>query len=126
MDKLTAKQQKFVDVYAGNATEAARKAGYDGNEVTLGQVGAENLKKPQIVKAIRDRRDTELAPFIASRIERQAFWTAAMNDDKLKMENRLKASELLGKSEGDFIERVDLNPGGPIKVEWVVKRVGKS
>lgn len=32
----------------GTCTEAVRLAGYRGNEVTLGAVGAENLKKPQI------------------------------------------------------------------------------
>lgn len=58
-DKLTPKQQAFIDVYLGeakgNATESARLAGYKGNDVTLGQVGAENLKKPQILTAIRNR-----------------------------------------------------------------------
>ena len=49
-DKLTPKQALFVSEYlkTGNGTEAARRAGYKGNDVTLGQVAAENLKKPQI------------------------------------------------------------------------------
>lgn len=58
--KLTLKQQAFVDSFigiaAGNATEAARLAGYKGNDVTLGAVGAENIKKPQIQKTIADHR----------------------------------------------------------------------
>jgi len=49
-DKLTLKQQLFVEAYLGeakgNATEAARIAGYKGNEITLAAVGAENLRKP--------------------------------------------------------------------------------
>ena len=55
--KLTPKQELFVSEYlkTGNATEAARKAGYKGNDVTLGAVGAENLKKPQIIDAIKLR-----------------------------------------------------------------------
>ena len=51
-NKLTTKQQRFVDFYDGNATEACRKAGYKGNEKTLAQVGAENLRKPYIIRAI--------------------------------------------------------------------------
>lgn len=49
---LTLKQQLFVDYYLGesngNATEAARLAGYAGRENTLATVGKENLKKPDV------------------------------------------------------------------------------
>lgn len=47
---LTVKQKSFIDEYliCRNATEAARRAGYKGNDVTLGVVGYENLRKPQI------------------------------------------------------------------------------
>ncbi len=55
-EKLSPKQRLFVSAYLGqakfNATAAARLAGYKGNAVTLGAVGAENLKKPQIKTAI--------------------------------------------------------------------------
>lgn len=57
--KLTAKQRLFIDHYlqTWNATEAARLAGYKGNEVTLGSVGWENLQKPQIKAEIEKRLD---------------------------------------------------------------------
>lgn len=50
---LTAKQQSFVDEYLIdlNATQAAIRAGY--SEKTAGQIGDENLKKPQISQAIQ-------------------------------------------------------------------------
>ncbi len=55
--KLTEKQRKFVEAYmgkaAGNATEAARIAGYKGSATTLASVGAENLRKPQIKEAVK-------------------------------------------------------------------------
>ena len=51
--KLTTKQQRFVDFYDGNATEACRKAGYKGSKHTLEQVAYENLRKPEIVAAIK-------------------------------------------------------------------------
>lgn len=43
---------------------------------------------------------------IADRIDRQVFWTNMMEDERAKPVERLKASELLGRSEGDFIERI--------------------
>jgi hypothetical protein len=56
---LTGKQQAFINFYLGearfNATEAARLAGYEGNDQTLGQVGYENLRKPEIASEINSR-----------------------------------------------------------------------
>lgn len=56
---LRLKQELFIGFYVGeangNATEAARMAGYKGNDVTLGAVGAENLQKPQIKAEITKR-----------------------------------------------------------------------
>jgi len=54
---LTGKQALFVEEYLKclNKTEAARRAGYDGNDVTLGAIGYENFKKPQIEEAIKQR-----------------------------------------------------------------------
>lgn len=52
--KLTEKQQRFVDYYieTGNASEAARKAGY--SEKTCRVTGQENLLKPAIKSAIEN------------------------------------------------------------------------
>ena len=55
---LTTKQRLFVESYLSNgfnATEAARAAGYKGNDVTLAAVGYENLRKPQIAAVISER-----------------------------------------------------------------------
>lgn len=58
-DELTGKQQAFINFYLGearfNATEAARLAGYEGNDATLAQVGYENLRKPEIEAQVRSR-----------------------------------------------------------------------
>jgi phage terminase small subunit len=49
---LTAKQTRFVEEYLVdlNATQAAIRAGY--SKKTAGQIGDENLKKPEIAQAI--------------------------------------------------------------------------
>lgn len=54
--KLTPKQKAFADEYliCGNATEAAKKAGY--KEKAAYAMGAENLKKPQISAYIAERQ----------------------------------------------------------------------
>lgn len=54
MDKLTDKQALFIKHYVAtlNATEAARLAGYKGNDHTLQVIGSENLLKPVIREEI--------------------------------------------------------------------------
>jgi phage terminase small subunit len=57
MSELTAKQQRFVDEYLVdlNATQAAIRAGY--SQKTAGQIGDENLKKPEIAAAVQKAMD---------------------------------------------------------------------
>ena len=57
MDRLTAKQMRFVREYLVdlNATQAAVRAGY--SEDTAAQIGYENLQKPEIKKAIDDEEE---------------------------------------------------------------------
>ena len=54
---LSNKQRIFIDEYlqCWNATEAARRAGYKGNDATLASVGWENLRKPEIASVIEQR-----------------------------------------------------------------------
>ncbi len=107
--KLTEKQRRFVEAYLGeargNATEAARIAGYKGNERTLQVVGSQNLSKPIVSDAIRER--TERDDLVMTREELQRFWSKVTRGDEFaEMRDRLKASELLGKTQSAFVQRV--------------------
>lgn len=59
MEKLTAKQARFVEEYLVdlNATQAAIRAGY--SEQTARVIGHENLTKPDIQKAITAAREKQ-------------------------------------------------------------------
>ena len=127
-DSLTGKQQRFVDYYDGNASQAADKAGYSNPR----QAGSENMAKPDIKKAIQARETIARHKHIWTRKERQRFWTrvasgketqpavVGQNDDgndiiidiPAKMAERLKASELLARSEADFTDKVALGALG--------------
>lgn len=54
---LSTKQKAFINHYLAtfNATEAARRAKYKGDDATLASVGWENLRKPEIEQAIKER-----------------------------------------------------------------------
>ncbi|MEA4952723.1 hypothetical protein SDC9_109653 [bioreactor metagenome] len=105
---LTTKQRRFVESYSGNASEAARLAGYaprwaDRQAHTLIE------KNREIREAIQKREEQRRSELIADRTRRQMFWSRIMNDESESMATRLRASELLAKSEGDFLDRVRLD-----------------
>lgn len=79
--KLTPKQEAFVDAYieTGNATEAAKRAGY--SEKTAGAVGAENLKKPKIKQAIEARQAEIRSKRTADITEVMEFLTSALRGE---------------------------------------------
>ena len=124
MAKLTTKQKAFIQSYCGNATEAALKAGY--SKKTAAFIGAENLKKPQIIEQIKKREEKRADKRIATREERQIFWTQTMKDEKADMRDRLRASELLGKSEADFTEKVDVKGELTLGLADLVQEVEKD
>jgi len=99
---LTVKQQALVDAYDGDAKAAAKAAG-----MSYGYARILLTKHNKVREAIRNRQDTEVRPpNIATRQERQKFWTETMNSEEAAMRDRLRASELLGRSEADFTENV--------------------
>jgi hypothetical protein len=91
--QLTTKQQRFIDCYGGDIKEAAEKA-----EISYGY--ARNLMtKSDIYQAIKNRQDIEIRPVrIATRQERQHFWTETMDDESESMRDRLKASGWINKN----------------------------
>ena len=103
---LNAMRQAFVEAFCGNATEAALKAGYSPK--TAYSQGQRLLKNDEVKAAIAARQAPNSAARIADRQERQSFWTQIMRDPDEDMRNRLKAAELLGRSECDFVEKVEL------------------
>ena len=96
---LTTKQKKFVEAYDGSIKKAAEQSGLSYDYCRR------LVTKPHILEALRERESTRLNPLIATRQERQTFWTEIMNSQEAEMRDRLKASELLGKSEADFVDR---------------------
>ena len=101
---LTPKQQAFADYYieCGNATEAAKKAGY--SEDTARQIGTENLSKPSISEYIAERMEQQTRKRVADANEVIEFYTAVMRGEvkdqfglDASLSDRLKAGDSLMK-----------------------------
>lgn len=114
-DGLTEKQRRFVEAYSangGNATRAAEAAGYKNPHPQ----GAQTLRNVTVRAALERLRSEATQSAIATREQRQAFWTRVMmgherdaEGNPPRMADRLKAAELLGKSQADFVERRELS-----------------
>ena len=78
---LTPKQKAFADEYlkCGNATEAAKKAGY--SEQSARQMGTENLSKPSISEYIQERQKQIDDERIASITEIQQFYSSVLRGE---------------------------------------------
>lgn len=79
--KLTEKQKRFIDYYieTGNASEAARRAGY--SEKIANRIGTENLSKPVIKEAITVRLKALEDKRIAKADEVLKFLTATLRGE---------------------------------------------
>lgn len=131
--KLTAKQERFIQEYLIdlNATQAAIRAGY--SRKTAGVIGVENLKKPYISRAIEEKLKQIDEEKTADAKEIREFWTRVMRGEEketvlrydsdgvqveteidVTMKDRIKASEMLGKSFAMFTDKVDLTATVPV------------
>lgn len=102
--KLTPKQKKFCEWYikTGNATEAAKKAGY--SKKTAARTGSENLQKPVISAYIAERLSDQDAKLVADADEVLRFFSAVMRGEvkdqfglDASLSDRLKAGDSLMK-----------------------------
>ena len=103
--KLSIKQQRFVEQYVslGNATQAARMAGYKPKAAR--QMASENLSKPAIdlaVKAELARVALEITP---DRVQRRLDTISHNAEAAGQFGPAVRAEELLGRSIGMWIDR---------------------
>lgn len=125
-EKLTPKQKAFADAYieCGNASEAARRAGYKSD--TAAEMGSENLKKPHISAYIRERMQSTEEKRVASADEVLQFYSAVMRGEvkdqfglDASLSDRINAGKELMKrhaaaenSKGSDVPRIiDRRPG---------------
>ena len=129
---LTPKQKRFADEYiiSGNATDAARKAGY--SERTARQTGAENLSKPYIKDYIEKRLSEienskiadqkEILRLLTEHARRESTEyeltkTGEVVETPTSVANAIKAAELLGKRYGLWTDRQELSADMDIHID---------
>jgi phage terminase small subunit len=127
IETLTQKQRLFVEAYIGpangNARTAARMAGYSGDDNALSSRAFELMRNPKIAELIgvRVQEAVMLSNEVLSELSAiaKADWQnfLEIRHDKegeiisatLKLSDKIKSLELLGKYHKLFSERLDLN-----------------
>lgn len=126
--KLTPKQKAFADEYliCGNATEAAKKAGY--KEKAAYAMGAENLKKPQISAYIAERQKQIEDSRIADVKEVMEFYSSVLRGevkDQFDMDAALSDRLAAGR---ELMKRYEKSDDGRkdalSKLDEVLKEIG--
>lgn len=112
-------QRAFAIEYlrSGDGTAAARQAGYRVPAVEACRL----LAKPRVAHAIEVLRGAVEAASeadvvgpltiqaIADAAEIQAFWSSIMRSPEEETRDRVKAAELLAKTQGAFVQRVEVD-----------------
>lgn len=111
---LTERRRRFVEAFAGeakgSATEAARIAGYAQPH----SQGPRLLKNVGVLAALEERRAS--CPLVLSRHDLQAWWSKVARDPTMPIGARLRASELLARSCGDFLPQNAVPDEPPARV----------
>lgn len=100
-NKLTPAQKRFVDAFDGDLKSSAKAAKVS---YSMGRLYLSAFRFTHVRDAIQERDRYEQKGVVWDRQERQEFWTK-MAKTAEKDSDRLRASELLGKSEADFTDK---------------------
>lgn len=136
--RLTLKQERFIAAYLGeakgNATEAARKAGYAGNTDTLKVDGArllananiraridevlqaESMSSAEVLRELTDVAKAEWGAFVLYTTDPK---TGQEIPVKMDLGGKVKALELLGKYHKMFTDKVEHGGGVTVVREYV-------
>jgi len=127
-DKLTERQKRFVREYlaSGNATDAARNAGY----ATPNKTGPKLVKTGLVAAAIAEGAKRAERASIAGREERLEILTKLVRgEDELsgevvKPSDRISAASLISKMQGELITKVAGPEGENLKVDITTVSTG--
>lgn len=121
-EKLTLKQIMFIDKFleCGSQMRAYRETFPDANDHTTNYSTYRLMRKPHVKAYLKLRLDELKNERMASIHEVQEFWASTMRNRSLEMRDRLKASELIARSHGVFLDKIEHSGDVSVHVsiEW--------
>ena len=127
---LTVPQEQFCIEYSksGDGAASYKKAYPNCKKTTTAAAGASRLLTyVNIQKRLNDLRIATESNSIASIIEIKEFWTTFLRDTNLEPKERVKASELLAKTYGAFLDKIEVKQDESTlntleRIEQIVKK----
>ena len=127
---LTVPQEQFCVEYSksGDGAASYKKAYPNCKKTTTAAAGASRLLTyVNIQKRLNDLRIATESNSIASIIEIKEFWTTFLRDTNLEPKERVKASELLAKTYGAFLDKIEVKQDESTlntleRIEQIVKK----
>lgn len=109
--KLTPRQELFVEFYqqTGNATKAAEMAGYAGDQNTLSTIGYENLRKPNVIRALELKKNDLRTRFEQESINAFNVMVSIINDPRVSARTKLDACK-------DILDRAGYKPSDKVEL----------
>ena len=113
LTKITAKQQKFIDIYTSrygelSATDCAIKAGYDRSSAhTRANELLDWRKNPEVVEEINSRQIGNKEVWLIDKVKHLANLSRIQQEARKKGQYgvAIKAEELKGKVQGFYVDR---------------------
>jgi len=119
---LSRKQERFIrefDACNGNATEAAKRAGYKGNRSTLGVTGNRDLlKNPKVRAALAVLEAQNAVDYGPKRVKHRLHEISHASQAAGQFGPAVRSEELLGKAAGMWVEQ-SINLQGQLKDEHI-------
>ena len=113
--KLTPKQQAFADYYiqTGNATESYKRAYPSCKKDDTARANASRLlTNANIVSYVAEKQKELESNRMANMEEVREFWSETMRNTENAMKDRLKASEMIARTSGAFLDKVEMKTTG--------------
>lgn len=119
MGKSTDRQQQVILNYkanGGNMKKAMIDAGYSetyadrNSKYLLGIIGEQIKEQQEDIKSEKIKTVEQI----------QEWWSEIVDDPTVEKAQQIKCSELLVKSQGGFLDRVDVNGSVKVKLEDLI------
>lgn len=116
--EMNLRQKRFADEYiiTGKVIQSALAAGYSAQYSKSD--ACKILERPDIKEYIKERNKELDSEKIATMKEVKEFWTRLMRSPATEHKDALKASELIARTNGAFIDKVEHSGSLDINIAW--------
>jgi hypothetical protein len=108
MADFTEQERAVINLVAAGITDVSKACTMAGFEKPSDKA-RELLSRESFISAVDTAADPETEAMVQSKTARKRFWARVMNEETAGHKDKIRASELLAKASGDFVDQVNVN-----------------